>query len=166
MTDSATDIEILYRGERKRLENRLRRLIGNKFAAADLVHDLFLRLWEKRGEAREDARLYLMRSARNAAIDHIRSERIRADFLARIAVEQIAAPISNPHEIVAARQTLSRVDTAIDALPERSRHVFLLNRVHGCSYSEIAVALGISASAVEKHMTRGLKAIRQAVEEA
>lgn len=166
MTQSTTDIEVLYRGERKRLESRLRRLVGNHFVAADLVHDLFLRFWERRGEPREDAKLYLMRSARNAAIDHIRSERIRTEFLARTPVEQIAAPVPNPHEIVVARQALGRVDAAIAALPERSRHVFLLNRVHGCSYSEIAAALGISASAVEKHMTRGLQAIRLAVEEA
>lgn len=165
MTHSTTDVETLYRGERKRLESRLRRLIGNNFAAADLVHDLFLRFWERRAEPREDARSYLMRSARNAAIDYLRSERVRAEFLARTAVEQIAAPVPNPHDVVAARQALSSVDAAIEALPERSRHVFLLNRVHGCSYSEIAAALGISASAVEKHMTRGLKAIRQAVEE-
>lgn len=121
MAHSTTDIEVLYRGERKRLERRLHRLIGNHFAAADLVRDLFLRFCERRGEPREDAKLYLMRSARNAAIDHVRSERVRAEFLARTVVEQIAAPVPDPHEIIAARQALSRVDKAIDALPEKSR---------------------------------------------
>ncbi|WP_363092152.1 sigma factor-like helix-turn-helix DNA-binding protein [Nitrobacter sp. 62-23] len=53
----------------------------------------------------------------------------------------------------------------IRALPERSRHIFLLNRIHGRNYREIACALGISTGAVEKHMMRALKAIRAGAED-
>lgn len=163
MAGAGTDIEALYRSERARLEGRLRRLLGHNNAASDIVHDLFVRLWERRGEARDDAVAYLMRSARNAAIDHIRSERIRSDYRVLTVIEQHARPSPTPHDIVVAREALGIVDRAIDALSDRTRHVFLLNRVHGCSYAEIAKALGISTSAVEKHMTRALREIREAV---
>jgi RNA polymerase sigma-70 factor (ECF subfamily) len=42
--------------------------------------------------------------------------------------------------------------------------VFLLNRIHGQPYSEIAEGLGISASAVEKHMMRALQACKDSID--
>jgi RNA polymerase sigma-70 factor (ECF subfamily) len=45
-------------------------------------------------------------------------------------------------------------------LPERTRHVFLLSRVHGCTYDEIADTLGLSYIMVEREMAKALVACR------
>jgi RNA polymerase sigma-70 factor (ECF subfamily) len=45
-------------------------------------------------------------------------------------------------------------------LPERTRQIFLLNRVHACSYDEIAAAFGLSYSTVEREIARALLACR------
>lgn len=59
-------------------------------------------------------------------------------------------------ELVAARERLTAVEAAIGELPERARVVFLLHRIDGLSYTEIALTLGVSSSAVEKSMARAL----------
>ncbi len=159
------DLTALYRSESVRLRHSVTRLIGDPAIAADLVHDVFLRLCRRREALDGCDAAYLARSVRNAAIDHIRAERTRAAYLAGTVPEQHASAQPSPHDIVEAREGLRRVDDAIRCLPERTRHVFLLNRVHGRAYGEIAEALGISASGVEKHMARALKALRNAIEE-
>ncbi len=58
------------------------------------------------------------------------------------------------HEVVYASQRLNKVERAVAQLPPRCREVFLIHRLDGLSYSQIAVQLGISVSAVEKHMAR------------
>jgi RNA polymerase sigma factor (sigma-70 family) len=51
---------------------------------------------------------------------------------------------------------LRAIEDALAALPERTRHIFLLNRVYGRSFSEIAQVVGISRRAVTKHMARAV----------
>ena len=164
MADPA-DLAALYQSEEARLRRRIARMIGDPALAADLVHDVFLRLLRRSRPLDGSDAAYLMTSARNAAIDHLRAERIRRDFVAGTVPEQHAAGLPQPDAALQARQGLGLVDDTIRALPERTRHIFLLNRVHGCSYGEIAKAVGISPSGVEKHMARALLALRRAVEE-
>lgn len=57
-----------------------------------------------------------------------------------------------------ARQGLTGVDAALAALPERTRHVFLLNRIHGRTFAEIAAVMEISERMVAKHMARAMAA--------
>lgn len=159
------DLSALYQSEETRLRRRIARIIGDPTLAADLVHDVFVRMLRRSQPLDGSDVAYLMRSARNAAIDHIRAERIRHDFVAGTVPEQHAAGLPLPDATLEARQGLEAVDEAIRALPERTRHIFLLNRVHGCTYAEIGRAIGISASGVEKHMNRALIALRRAVEE-
>ena len=53
--------------------------------------------------------------------------------------------------------------SALDSLPERTRSVFLLYRIEGLKYREIAQALDISIPAVQKHMARALERITLAL---
>lgn len=152
------EITDLYVSEHKRLERQITRRVGCASIAADLVHDIFLRLWERATARLSEPAAYLSRSARNAAIDHIRTEKRHNEFMAGILPEQYSTPAPSPDDIVSARQSLRSIDDALAALPERTRHIFLLNRVHGRSFSEIAEVLGISRRAVTKHMARAVAA--------
>lgn len=159
------DLAALYLSEGARLRRRVTRLIGDPATAADLVHDVFLRLWGGHQTLEGCDAAYLARSARNAAIDHIRAERTRAAYITGTVPEQHVVASPSPHDIVEARQGLQQVDDVLRALPDRTRHIFLLNRVHGRTYCEIAEVFGITPSGVEKHMARVLKALRSAIEE-
>jgi len=154
------EIERLYVQEHGRLEARIWRRLGNRAAASDLVHDIFLRLWEKAAEHVPLSAAYLSRCARNAAIDHLRAEHVRRNFAAGLLPEQQAVADVSPLHHLEAKDSLRQLEAIMRALPERTRHVFVLNRTHGCNYAEIAAAMAISVSAVEKHMARAILACR------
>lgn len=167
MSKSLGDIERLYVAEHRRLERVAARKVG-AVHAADVVHDVFTALWSRvrRDPADTDAvsPAYLTGATRFAAIDRYRSERRRADALHRMTEEQYAAAPIPPDRILCARQNLGRLREAVAALPDRTRRVFLLNRVHHCTYDEIAAALGISYSSVEREIARALLACRSSVD--
>ncbi len=56
---------------------------------------------------------------------------------------------------------LSLLRQALFKLPERAREVYLLNRITGMSYTQIARHCGITAKTVEKHIARALQGLRQ-----
>ncbi|MFS2327835.1 sigma-70 family RNA polymerase sigma factor [Brucella sp. H1_1004] len=150
------EIETLYGDKRPSLLKRVARRLGSQSVAADIVQDVFLRLWERGTGSLDSDVAYLNRSVSNAIVDHVRAERVRSAYAANILPEQCSAPIATPYDLVEIRDAVRQLDNIIREMPERTRHIFLLNKVHGCKYSEIAEVLGISRSAVEKHMARAM----------
>ena len=147
------------------MEALVSRRIGCRATAADLVQELFLRFWRRPEVQVEALDTYLLRSASNLAIDYLRSEGSR-DRAAEGLHDADEAPGSQtPEHALAAEHDLQRIESALRALPERTRQIFLLNRIHGCTYGEIAKAMQLSQSAVEKHMMRALEACKASVAE-
>lgn len=157
------EFEALYLDEQAGLLRRAAQRLGSRSLAADLVQDVFLRLWERRSQQLENNTAYLRKSVNNAIVDHLRAERVRREYAEGILPEQYTSPASTPLEIVEARDAARQIDDAIMALSERTRHIFLLNRIHGRSFAEIASVLQISDRAVAKHMARAVAACESAV---
>ncbi|MBN9318276.1 MAG: sigma-70 family RNA polymerase sigma factor, partial [Caulobacterales bacterium] len=67
-------------------------------------------------------------------------------------------PIS-PERVLLGREKLDRALAVLQRLPARTRQIFILHRFEDMTYPRIAASLGISKSAVEKHMIRALKAL-------
>lgn len=133
-------------------------------AAADLVQDLFLTLWERceAGGLPALTPAYLYTAARNRALKHLRHRRV----VARWAEQASLAPRPTgpgADADVRAREVAEAIRGAIDALPERCREIFLLSREHQMSYATIAEVLGISVKTVETQMWRALKALRESL---
>ena len=59
--------------------------------------------------------------------------------------------------MVAGRQRLAEVAAIVEAMPPRMRRAFQLHRLNGQSQAHTARAMGISVSAVEKHVASALK---------
>lgn len=156
-------INRLYRDEGPRLERQIARKIGNSSIARDLVHDVFLRFWERAGEMRGNPAALITRSAHNRAIDHLRHEKTRSNHAAQL---ETLSPGSDPaFDQLAARQSGEAVRRAIEALPETTRRLFLMNRVEGMSFHEIAAACGMSERNVAKHMARAVARCAEALED-
>ncbi|HRJ61237.1 MAG TPA: RNA polymerase sigma factor, partial [Azospirillaceae bacterium] len=81
----------LFLENRGRLEAVMFRRTGCRAAAADLVQELFLRLWNRRANLQDAGEGYLFRSACNLAIDHRRTENARAALDQRAAPSQLHA---------------------------------------------------------------------------
>lgn len=151
----------LFMEQRERLESYLFGRVRCRATAADLAQDAFVRIWRRDGRGLEgDLTGYLYRTARNLAIDHVRARRVLAEHAGGLAPVQLMAEEAPPDARVEARQELAALEQALRELGARTRTVFLLNKLHGKTYGEVAAALGISVSAVEKHMLRALKHCR------
>ncbi|VDC33948.1 RNA polymerase sigma factor [Pseudogemmobacter humi] len=158
----AEEIDVLFRSERAWMERRAARIAGPA-DAPDIVQNVFARLWNSACEQVALTPAWLGAALRNAAIDQYRSEKRCRSLAQRIVPEQYVVPIPDSEQIVLARDQLRYLERTLHALPERQRHVFLLNRAHGCSYDEIAAALGISYSTVEREIARALRSCRAAL---
>ncbi|MBB4955937.1 RNA polymerase sigma-70 factor (ECF subfamily) [Agrobacterium vitis] len=159
MSDRPHHIDRLYRQEQGRLLRVARQRVGHA-AAPDVVQDVFMAMWARAKDAIELTPAYLVRATQFTAISLFRSEKRRAATLKTIVEEQYCAPVILPDQIVAARQDLRRLQEVIESLPSRTKQVFLLRRMHDCTYHEIALGLGISYSTVEREMGRALLACK------
>jgi RNA polymerase sigma-70 factor (ECF subfamily) len=158
MGASAIDLAGLYVSEQGRLRLFVKRLVGNRATADDLVHDAFLNLLRGTQTAEiENSRSYLTRTAKNLAIDHLRRQRSRSLYTGELGLADVAVcdqPL--PDAVVQGRQELAALLAVIDRLPTKCRVVFLLSRDHGLTMRQIAERLGITEKTVEKHLMRAM----------
>jgi RNA polymerase sigma-70 factor (ECF subfamily) len=124
--------------------------------AEDLLHSAYLRLERYRNEhVVENPTAFLVRTAVNIAVDTHRHQKFwDASDPGQIGRRADEAPLQD--EVMAARERLIRVREGLDKLPKRTRDVFLMHRLEGLKYREIAAHYGISQSAVEKHIARAM----------
>jgi RNA polymerase sigma factor (sigma-70 family) len=138
----------------KRLRLFVQARVDNRYDAEDVIQEAYLRVLRYSVEHEVESQERLLFSvARNLAVDSRRRRKVNEKKAADWAV--LAAgdwPASD--EVVDARERLRDVEAAIASLPARCREVFLLHRIDGMSYSQIAKSIGISVSAVEKHIAR------------
>lgn len=133
----------------------------------DLVQEVFVRLaGMTRKSAIGNGEAYLMRTASNVWIDYLRKQQ-RAG--ARIHYEyddDIHSPAGlSPENVLESRQNLEWVIRALEGLPPRTRHIYLLCRVDGQQRQAVAKRLRISISAVDKHLMSATKTIGLAVQD-
>ncbi|EJL33401.1 RNA polymerase sigma factor, sigma-70 family [Novosphingobium sp. AP12] len=72
---------------------------------------------------------------------------------------------TNALRTLLAKEKLRRVSAILMTMPERTRSVFILSRLEGLRYAEIATRYAISVSAVQKHMLRAIETLMQAGED-
>lgn len=143
----------------------VKKYIKSPELAKDAAQEIFIKVWEKRDKLLHvrDFQPFLFNFARNHAIDVL-----RAAGRSSIVMGEIARQF-NDRSGVFEDETLHKeyrlfIKRTIDSLPPRSREVFLLCREQGKSYQEVATALGISRSAVRKHMVLSMQKFRDAAE--
>lgn len=138
------------------------RLVGSAEAAQDVVHDLFLHLWDTRGP-RDVVRLtrpYLYAAVRNQALKSLRRRRVAEAWIARVSREEAAAAES-PCDVYLCGELEDMIERALAELPPRCREIFLLRRRDQLSYEEIAASLGVSLGTVKSQMWRAAVMLKE-----
>ncbi len=134
---------------------------GNEEKAHDAVQEAFTRLWERCADVvPEKAKSFVYTVANNLYLNTIKAEKIRLKY-ADMHVTH-ATQISPEYEYEE-NEFKQRLEAAINALPEGQRTAFLLHRIEGKKYAEIAEIEGISIKAVEKRMHLALKFLKEKI---
>jgi RNA polymerase sigma factor (sigma-70 family) len=132
------------------------RRVRNAADADDLVQDVFIRLGRLPPATEiRNAEAFIFHAAVNLLRDRARRARAHRDVgeLSALAFEP-ADEEPGAERVLEAKVELSRVMAALDALSERTRHIFVLRRLEQVKVEDIAAFYGISISAVEHHITR------------
>lgn len=131
--------------------------------AEDIAQDCMERLIRYRSHGNDELRLLLYRIARNRLADRGRSPQTRPhlSLAEREGSDEPPSPLPDPLRHAESGQMLGLLRAALFKLPERARQVYLLNRITGMSYTQIANHCGITAKTVEKHIARALQGLRQ-----
>lgn len=133
----------------------------------DMVQEVFERLI-KRGNVAGLEHLggYVFETASSVLTDRLRKRRSRhADAHVTFDDQAHADVDFSPEHVLIGRERLARATAVLLELPERTRVIFVLRRLEGMKYLDIAARLGISTSAVEKHMQRAVLHLAKRVEE-
>lgn len=156
---AAPALEALIRRAAPALERFLARRTGSPDEAQDLAQEAWLRLWRSgRADALDNAEAYLQSIAANLVRDRQRRRAARREafHVGLDAAVELASPAPDPARLLELREALARYQAAVDRLRPKTRTVFLRHRLDGCTYAEIAAELGLSVSAVEKHMMKAI----------
>ncbi len=162
--DNAESFARFIRENAPRLARFLARLRVREDDVQDVAQESVARLLRYRDSEPPDAWAALLyRIAINVARDRARHERHAPS--SSLETDSIASDDS-PEQHASDHEALARARAAILRLPSRCRAVYLMHRIDGLSYSEIARRCEISTKAVEKHMSRALRELRDARERA
>lgn len=144
---------VLYSDHHSWLHGWLRRKLGCSQRAADLAHDAFIRvLTLAEPQSLKEPRAFLTTTATRLLIDGARRRKLEQAYLEALAVHAEEGATPSPEAIHAALQALERIAQLLEGLAYKPREAFLLNRLDGLSYSEIAKVLGVSSSMVKQYM--------------
>jgi RNA polymerase sigma-70 factor (ECF subfamily) len=145
--------------------------LNDEERAKDMVQEVFYKLWRDRRQLCINISLesFLYTCVKNECLNYLKHERIKgryAWFRKRIR----AMELQNHHyeddgeEQVRMEELRSKLYQAINSLPEKSRRIFRMSRFEEKKNKEIAREMDISLKAVEKHITKALKYLREYLE--
>jgi RNA polymerase sigma-70 factor (ECF subfamily) len=154
----------LYLERREALLRFFTARTGSAQEAEDVVQDIFFKIRDLDTALIENPAAYLYRLGQNVVLDRLRARRraaARDDAFRDATTSQMGgnavADEPSAEERLAARQRLARLISALEDLPPQCKRVFVLHKLEGMSHAAVAAELGISKSAVEKHMMSALK---------
>jgi len=138
------------------------RLIGSTEVAQDIVQDLFLNLWDRRGPL-DVVRLtgaYLHVAARNRALKYLRHRHVTRAWIDRAAHVEGAA-VDTPEDLYLRHELGDTLRRAVADLPDRCREILVLRRREQLGYHEIAARLGVSLGTVRSHMSHATVRLKE-----
>ena len=136
---------------------------GDNASALDLVQDAFSKIWENCSNIDfTKAKTYLFTTVNNLFLNTVKHNKVVMEYAK--AVPYIDRTNQSPEYLLEEEEFKQKLQNTISLLTDAQREVFLLNRIEGKKYREIAELLGISQKAVEKRMSGALKTLREHID--
>lgn len=136
--------------------------VPDQDTAREIVHNVFLNLWEKRKQvdASSSLKSYLFTSVHNRCLNFIRDQK-KFERDESLLERMDSSDFADGSVRLEEEELEKKIYDALQALPAKCREVFVMNRFDGLKYAEIARTLDISVKTVEAQMSKALKILRE-----
>ena len=152
-----------FKGHIKALRNFLFYKFGNMDHAEDVAQEAFVKLWQNCSLVPlEKAKSYVYTIANNSSLNKIAHQKVVLKYEKNFT--GLDKTNENPEYLLEEKQFQAKVLRAIENLNEKHRVAFLMHRIDGKKYSEIALDLDISVKAVEKRIHLALLSLRKEID--
>src|SRR4051812_4115669 len=152
----------IFKSQAKSLRNYLVYKYGDTEKANDVTQDAFAKLWENCADVPEEkAKSYLYTVANNTALNKIAHKKVVLAYAQNSTAKAMHG--ESPEFLYEEEEFRMKLQRAIANLSEAQRTAFLMNRIDGKKYAEIAEILEISVKAVEKRISGALVSLRKEI---
>lgn len=131
--------------------------------AEDIVQQIFISIWNRREELEVHSSLgsYLAVAVKYRVLKCLNA-RFKHKYLSDNATEEVLSELADDstQQWLEFNEVNERLQSLVEALPEKCRLVFEMSRVEGRSHKEIASTLDLSEKTIEYYITKALKFIR------
>ncbi|WP_369999661.1 RNA polymerase sigma factor [Winogradskyella sp.] len=154
--------ERLYKKHSKNLHDFLYYKFGEQLNPQDKVQEAFIKLWQNCSKISPNkAKSFLFTTANNLMLNAVAHHKVVLKYQK---LPQKSATNESPEFVMQEKEYHQKLQNALANLTEAQRVAFLMNRVEGKRFKEIAELLDISTKAVEKRIYGALKKLRKEIE--
>lgn len=165
-------VEAVIRSHDRMLVRWLTRKLGDAETARDVAQSAYLRVWRHAETSQIDnPQALIFKAAANLAANEFRARkrrravRIETTAADEARLSEVPGSRPSPESELESKQLLAASVAVIEALPPQVRRAFILSRFEGKNYRDIARAMGVSESSVEKYIIQALRVLRMNLEE-
>ncbi|VXB53930.1 RNA polymerase sigma-70 factor [Flavobacterium sp. 9AF] len=146
----------------KPLRNYILYKFGNEELAEDIVQEAFTKLWQNcKNIPIEKGKSYIYRVANNASLNVVSHQKVVLEYTKNNVNDE--RHNENPEFLYEQEEFKKKLIKAINTINETQRIAFLMHRIDGKKYAEIAEELNISVKAVEKRIHLALIQIKKEI---
>ncbi len=155
--------ENLFTDYFKALVNFANKFLQNIDDSKEIVHDVFINIWEKRDEidTNKSVKSYLYTSVNNRCLNFIRDNK---KFAENEDFEKLNTS-TNPTDDFAEIEIQAIIEKTLSDMSPKVKKVFELSRYENLKYKQIANKLDVSVKTVESHISKALKELRKNLKE-
>ena len=159
--------EVLMRRHNERIYRAARAIVRDDREAEDVMQQAYVNAYAnlRQFDRRAKFSTWLTRIAVNEAIARARRQgryqSLNEDTMKAVESPVTIAPVPDPERLTLGREIGELLETAVDALPDGHREVFMLRDIEGLNTAETAECLDISEDVVKTRLSRARAALRR-----
>lgn len=136
-------------------------MLKDEMAAEEMVQNVFCKMWERMENVSISGSVtaYLYRAVYNESLNYLKHQKVRSNYQLHISY-QMKNETENASKKLSLKELESKLQAAMNDLPEQCRTIFQMSRYEELRYREIADKLDISVKTVENQMGKALKILR------
>jgi len=153
--------ETLYNNYSKKLYRYALKFVKSPAIAEDVVHDVFVKIWEQMAVLNPDASIqaYLYKITHNSLLNLLKRGSVESRIVEEI-IHHAELLVQNADETFQYKEALDQARQAIETLPPKRKQIYKLSRDLGMSHRQIALELNLADSTVNNQMVKAIKTIR------